>query len=136
MRISRVSSPLGAVESGGSILNSVQPSVTEEMNSHFLSPIDLAEIKAVVFQMGSMRALGHDGFQGVFFHSYWDVIQGEVNAMVRAFANGDDSPRKLNSTHIVFIPKIANPISMGQFRSISLRNYSYKTFLKILANRL
>ncbi|KAM2888478.1 hypothetical protein FF1_012194 [Malus domestica] len=111
-----------------SILNSAQPYVTEEMNSHFSSPINLAEIKMVIFQMGSLQASSHDGFDEVFFHSYWDVIQGEVNAMVRAFANGDDSLRKLNSTHIFFIPKVTNSILMGQFRLISLCNYSYKTY--------
>ncbi|KAB2630222.1 hypothetical protein D8674_007741 [Pyrus ussuriensis x Pyrus communis] len=44
--------------------------------------------------------------------------------------------RRLNSTHIVLVPKTNNPDSVGQFRPISLCNYSYKIVSKILANRL
>lgn len=60
----------------------------------------------------------------------------DVNGLVHDFAEGRESPRKLNSTHIVFIPKIANPTFVGQFRLISLCNYSYKIFSKLLANTL
>lgn len=52
------------------------------------------------------------------------------------FVGGRQNPWKLNFTHIVLIPKSTNPTSVGQFRPISLCNYSYKIFSKPLANRL
>lgn len=42
----------------------------------------------------------------------------------------------LNHTFIVMIPKIKKPISMTNFRAISLRNSLYKIISKIICNRL
>lgn len=42
----------------------------------------------------------------------------------------------MNRTHIVLIPKVMNPELISQYRPISLCNFSYKVFSKILANRL
>ncbi|KAM2535579.1 hypothetical protein TB1_021135 [Malus domestica] len=51
----------------------------EDFNSR---PIVLEEIKDVIFQMGGMKALGPDGFHGVFYHSFWDIIVYDMNGLV------------------------------------------------------
>ncbi|XP_070681706.1 uncharacterized protein [Malus domestica] len=61
--------------------------------------------------MGGLRAPGQDGFQGIFYHEFWDIIVGDVIGMVEDFVGERQNPRKLNSTHIVLIPKTANPTS-------------------------
>ncbi|KAM1703274.1 hypothetical protein ACFXTN_026319 [Malus domestica] len=59
--------------------------------------------------MGGLKAPSPDGFQGVFYHTFWENIVGDVNSLVRSLIHGQDSPSKLNSTHIVLIPKVQNP---------------------------
>lgn len=42
----------------------------------------------------------------------------------------------LNSTLVVLIPKIANPLRLNNFRPISLVNTAYKIVTKILVQRI
>ena len=56
--------------------------------------------------------------------------------MVLKVLNGDEMPTEINSTFIVLIPKVKNPVSLYQFRPISLCNVVYKIISKALANRL
>ncbi|KAM2051864.1 hypothetical protein ACFX1T_033241 [Malus domestica] len=52
------------------------------MNEVLTRPLVNEEIKDAVFQMGRLKAPGPDGFQGVFFKSYWDIIEAEIKGLV------------------------------------------------------
>lgn len=106
------------------------------MNIDLIKPVDDDEIKAAVNQMGGLKAPGPDGFQGIFYQSYWDIILNEVNGLVKDFMGAVGIMRKINSTHIVLIPKVTCPESVSQYRPISLCNFSFKILSKVLANRL
>ena len=119
-----------------SILEYVSPVVTDELNELLQVPFSDIEIKEATMQMGGLKASGPDGFQGAFYHSFWDILREEVNVLVKLMEYGEVFPRLLNATHILLIPKIPNPESVSQFRLISLCNYSYKILAKVLENRL
>ena len=120
----------------GSILDYINRCVSEEMNMDLLRPITAEEVKLAAYKMGGLKAPGPDGFQGIFYHSFWDVVHEDVNRLVSSLLQGSVSPCSLNATHIVLIPKVPNPESASHFRPISLCNYSYKILSKVLANRL
>lgn len=56
--------------------------------------------------------------------------------VVQEFLTEGTIHRELNKTDIVLIPKVPNPEDVGQFRPISLCNYSYKIISKVLVNRM
>ncbi|KAM1369888.1 hypothetical protein ACFX15_039697 [Malus domestica] len=58
----------------GSVIDCVQPIVSETMNVHLTRPMSLEEVKDAVFQMGGLKAPGPDDLQGIFYHSYGDII--------------------------------------------------------------
>ncbi|KAI5349016.1 hypothetical protein L3X38_001903 [Prunus dulcis] len=119
-----------------SILNCIEPVVTDDMNRDLTRPTTLEEIKDAAFQMGATKAPGPDGFHGTFYHKYWGIIHNDIQGLTADFFTGQAIPKPLNSTQIVLIPKIPNPEAVSQFRPISLCNFSYKILSKILANRL
>ncbi|KAL4332119.1 hypothetical protein GQ457_07G022500 [Hibiscus cannabinus] len=111
-------------------------SIFEEMNRGLSKDVSIEEIKEAVFNMGALKAPGPDGYPGIFYQSFWDIIQEDVVNLVFEFFRNGSMPKDINKTNIVLIPKIKNPTKTTHFRPISLCNYSYKVISKILASRL
>ncbi|CAN6679166.1 unnamed protein product [Malus baccata var. baccata] len=126
----------GGIRDWGNMLDCVKPGITEDVNLSLMETVSLEEIKRAVFQMGGFKAPGPDGFQGIFYRSFWANIEGDVNHLIQSLIHDSVSPTMLNSTHIVLIPKVQNPESVSHFRPISFCNFSYKVLSKVLANRL
>ncbi|CAN6583316.1 unnamed protein product [Malus baccata var. baccata] len=120
----------------GALLDCVPPGITEEMNRDLIAPVFDEEIKAAVMNMGRLKAPGPDGFQGIFYQSFWEDLNTDVNSLIRTLLHKEVGPNTVNATHVVLIPKVPNPEMISQFRLISLCNYSYKVLSKVLANRL
>ncbi|XP_070668433.1 uncharacterized protein [Malus domestica] len=124
----------GGARIWGSLLDCISPRVTEDMNQALLSPVTEDEVKSAIFKMGGLKAPGPDGFQGIFYQSFWEHVFADVCTLVRELMQRSRSPAALNATCIVLIPKVPHPESVSQFRPISLCNYSYKVLSKVLAN--
>lgn len=118
------------------VLNCVNQRVSSEMNNDLLSPISVEEVKAAVFQLGGLKAPGPDGFSGTFYQSYWEVVGSILSSATSDFFDGCKLLSSMNKTHIVLIPKVSKPVEFSQFRPISLCNFCYKIFSKVMANRL
>jgi hypothetical protein len=96
-----------------------------------------AEVWDVVKELPSDRALGPDGFIGIFYQKAWSIIKGDVMRALTKLSVGDGRGfQKLNRALITLIPKKADAIQVGDFRPISLVHSFPKLFSKILANRL
>ncbi|GKD00366.1 RNA-directed DNA polymerase, eukaryota, reverse transcriptase zinc-binding domain protein [Tanacetum coccineum] len=55
---------------------------------------------------------------------------------VNDFHGSPHIPRDCNSSFITLVPKVDDPITIGDFRPISLTGCQYKIIAKVLANRL
>ncbi|CAB4310429.1 unnamed protein product [Prunus armeniaca] len=106
------------------------------MNNSMCSLVLDEEIKEAAFQLGASKALGFDGFSGIFYNNYWEISREDLCKMVKAFFQGEFSVHCLNMIEIALIPKVPNPEAVTQFRPIALCNFTYKIISKILANRL
>nr|GEV12839.1 putative RNA-directed DNA polymerase, eukaryota, reverse transcriptase zinc-binding domain protein [Tanacetum cinerariifolium] len=98
--------------------------------------ISCEEIKRAVWDCGSDRAPGPDGFTFKFFTTFWDLIESNVVRFVHDFFLNRYFPKRCNSSFIALIPKVSNVTLVSDFRPISLINCQYKIIGKILANRL
>ncbi|GJR77917.1 RNA-directed DNA polymerase, eukaryota [Tanacetum coccineum] len=100
------------------------------------SEISNDEIKKAVWECGSDKAPGPDGFTFGFFRHFWYLIDKEVQDAVRYFFHYNDLPNGCNSSFIALIPKIPDANLVKDFRPISLIGSIYKIIAKILTNRL
>ena len=97
---------------------------------------DWHEIKVTIFNMGSLKAPGPDGFPALFFKKFWHIVSEDVISVVRSFFISGKMPTNLNDTNLVLIPKNESPENISHFRPIALCNVVYKVISKILANRV
>ncbi|KAF7833093.1 reverse transcriptase [Senna tora] len=62
--------------------------------------------------------------------SSWDQVGDHLVKVVTEYFEQGVSLDAINSTNIVFVPKVDRPEKVGQFRPISLCNFSYKVVSK------
>ncbi|GLT59334.1 hypothetical protein SLA2020_321590 [Shorea laevis] len=110
--------------------------ILDEDNAFLLREFTESDITTTLFQMNPSKAPGPDGFSPGFFQHFWGTVKEDVVAPCLSFLNcRGELPTGLNFTHIVLIPKRANPRSMSDLRPISLCNVIYRVLAKALANR-
>lgn len=90
----------------GVILDCITLKVTDERNETLTSSVSVKEIMTAAMQMRGLKAPGPDGFQGIFYHSYWDIIVEDVNELIGDMMNGTQNPNWINATHVVLISKV------------------------------
>ncbi|XP_024178720.1 uncharacterized protein LOC112184715 [Rosa chinensis] len=118
------------------ILDSMQPKVTEEMNRDLVASYTDSEIKKALFQMHPSKSPGPDGMSPCFFQKFWNVVGHDVCMAVRDILLTGRISQESNFTHLTLIPKIKEPQVPSDLRPIALCNVVYKIASKVLANRL
>jgi hypothetical protein len=111
--------------------------IYEEMNCRLLQPCTSKEAGIALQQMGPFKAPGPDGFSAAFYQQNWPSIGNEVCSAISDFIQLGHMDGEINSTNIVLIPKKTNPVSVKDFRPISLCNVICKLtyFFKKKINR-
>nr|GEV72611.1 putative reverse transcriptase domain-containing protein [Tanacetum cinerariifolium] len=89
-----------------------------------------------MWDCGSDKAPGPDGFSFQFLKRYWDLFKDDIEPFVSDFFATGRLPPGINSSFITFIPKVSNPMFIKDYRLISLIGLQYKIIAKNLANRL
>ncbi|GJW75101.1 RNA-directed DNA polymerase, eukaryota, reverse transcriptase zinc-binding domain protein, partial [Tanacetum coccineum] len=95
------------------------------------------EIKRAVWDCGTDKSPGPDGFTFGFYRRYWNILESDVVDVVTSFFfHQGQFPKGSNSSFIALIPKTRDANMVKDFRPISLIGSMYKIIAKILANRL
>ncbi|GKV23593.1 hypothetical protein SLEP1_g33302 [Rubroshorea leprosula] len=105
-------------------------------NETLTTPFAEKEIKEAIWECGSSKAPGPDGFNFRFIKEMWEDIKVDIINFVQEFYKTGRTARGSNASFIVMIPKVENPQKIEEYRPISLIRVMYKIIAKLLANRL
>lgn len=94
------------------------------------------DIKKTVFSLKDESTYEPDGFGGIFYHKYWDVIKFDVTNIVTHFFLQGWISNNCNANVVVLIPKVPEDASLMNYRLIAMANFKFKIISKILADRL
>nr|GEV50238.1 RNA-directed DNA polymerase, eukaryota [Tanacetum cinerariifolium] len=94
------------------------------------------EVKRAVWDCGTDKSSGLDGFTFGFYRQFWLTIKNDVFEAVSNFFTHADIPKGCNPSFIALISKVSNANKVNDFRPISLIGSIYKIIAKILVNRL
>jgi hypothetical protein len=114
----------------------VFPSLSVEANSSLISLFGLEEIEEVVSECDGNKSPGPDGFNFNFVKKFWSLMKNEVRILFDQFHGNGSLPSGFSSYFVALIPKVCSPLSLGDFRPISLLGCLYKLLAKVLAKRL
>jgi hypothetical protein len=100
------------------------------------TPFINEEIDQIIRSLPNDKSPGPDGFTNEFLKASWQVIREDMYSLCQSFYNNDVCLNSINNSFITLIPKVQQPVTVNDYRPISLLNTSVKIITKILANRL
>jgi hypothetical protein len=94
------------------------------------------EVKRAIDESYAEGAPGPDGFSFLFYQKIWRIIKKDLMALMKGFVKGNIMIDRLNFAMIILIPKEEDARTLKKYRPISLINYNFKIFSKVLNNRI
>ncbi|GKA81562.1 RNA-directed DNA polymerase, eukaryota [Tanacetum coccineum] len=110
--------------------------ISLDQQTELESAVSKEEVKKAVWDCGSDKSPGPDGFSFGFYRKFWSCIENDVFTAVNYFFTFGDIPKGCNSCFIALILKVHDATLVKDFRPISLIGSIYRIIAKILANRL
>ncbi|GJX36838.1 RNA-directed DNA polymerase, eukaryota [Tanacetum coccineum] len=95
-------------------------SLSNEQKDDLERMVSMEEVKRAVWDCGTDKSPGPDGFSFGFYRHFWPTIDNEVFEAVKYFFIHNNFPIGCNSAFIALIPKIPDANMVKDFRPISL----------------
>ncbi|XP_058078524.1 uncharacterized protein LOC131226815 [Magnolia sinica] len=118
------------------LLDGIPQLLTATDNAFLMHILSMIEVKDAVMSIPKDGVPGPNGFLGAFFAGSWDIVGFDILKAITRLFQGGTLPRVFTTTLICLIPKVTPPKKFSNFWPISLYNFVYKIFTKVIASRL
>ncbi|CAL1407747.1 unnamed protein product [Linum trigynum] len=75
------------------------------MNDYLCRPCSTEEVYKALYQIGSLKTPGNDGFPALFFKENWETLRPQITSDLLHYLEIGSIPAELNFTLIALIPK-------------------------------
>ena len=107
------------------------------MRDHFDRPVSEAELFDAMMTLKSGKTPGGDGLTLEFYKKYWKLLVTPLlNMYKQGFLDGKMNPTGRLGLINLIPKKNRNMLEVKCWRGITLLNYDYKVWSKVIANRL
>jgi hypothetical protein len=100
------------------------------------TPFTREDIGKIISSMLAEKTPGLDSFNGLFLKKCWHTIKDDVYNLYQDFFNGVVDIQSVKNSFITLVPKVNTPITLNDFRLISLLNGVVKIITKLMGDRL
>nr|KAJ0216241.1 hypothetical protein LSAT_V11C300125010 [Lactuca sativa] len=105
-------------------------------SSSLEAPFTIEEIKEAIWTCGSEKSSGPDGLSFKFIKRNWEIMKHDIVNGVKYFESYGVISRGCNASFITLVPKKKDPLTIEDYRPISVIGSMYKIISKILSIRL
>ena len=110
--------------------------INQHQNNILVASFREEEVRQAIWDCGSERCLGPDGFNFKFIKKFWHLFKPDVLRFLDEFHANDVFPRGCNASFLALIPKVSDPQILNDYWPISLIGCMYKIVAKLLTKRL
>jgi len=110
--------------------------ISQHQNNILVLPFQEEEVRLAIWDCGSERCPGPDGFKFKFIKKFWHLFKPDILRFLDEFYANGVFPRGCNASFLALIPKVIHPHTLNDYRPISLIGCMYKIVAKLLAKRV
>jgi hypothetical protein len=85
---------------------------------------------------GTRKAPGFDGLPQEFYSAVWETAKEEIARVVNCMFRDKTTSQHQKRGVLISIPKTANPLTISDYRQITLLPTDYKLLARVLAQRI
>ena len=110
--------------------------VDAEENIELMEEVMMEELKSTLHSFQKDKSPRPDGWTIEFYLGLFDILREDLLNVVEESRRTGRIHATINATFIALIPKVENPVTFDDFRSLSLCNCLYKIISKVISKRL
>ena len=117
-------------------LSSINAGISDKQKESLEIEIKEEELESAICSMSKGKSPGPDGLSIKFHQECWPIIKNEISLLLASLFAVPEINENFKSGFLTLIYKKGDREQLANYRPISLLNYDFQIFPKILANRL
>jgi hypothetical protein len=118
------------------LYDTIQNTIDGDVSRTLGAPINNMELQDAIKHLAARKALGEDGLTAEFYKWGKDIMINELSELYNEMFQTGQMIQQMKQGTIVCVPKTNNAQNVQDYRHLTLLNTDYKTYARILAQRI